>query len=50
MVSKDKMSKKARREMARERRIVWSMSPVTRVKKSGKVYNRMAEKMACRMA
>ena len=50
LISKEKLSKKARREMDLARRNVWGMSPITRVKKSGKVYNRAAVKSACRLA
>lgn len=47
--SREKLSKKARREMDQSRRAVWNMSPVTRVKQSDKAYNRAAAKLACRM-
>ncbi len=40
MISQKKMSKKAQREMARQKRNLWPMNPVTRVKESGKAYNR----------
>ena len=39
-VPKDKMSKKARKELNRQRRKSWEFSPVTRVTESRKVYNR----------
>lgn len=40
MVSRNKLSKKARRELALEKRAVWAFSPVTRVQESGKRYCR----------
>ena len=40
MISKNKMSKKARKELNKEQRVTWGFSPVSRVKPSGKVYNR----------
>ncbi len=40
MVPRDKMSKKARKALAKEKRNVWSMNPVTRVRESGKTYDR----------
>jgi len=40
MIPKDKMSKKARAELNKQKRTTWAMSPVTRVKASKKVYNR----------
>lgn len=43
IIPKRKMSKKAQREMNRQRRAVWSMNPTTRVKPSAKIYRR--EKM-----
>ncbi len=39
-VPKDKLSKKARKELDRRRRTVWSFSPVTRTVDSKKVYKR----------
>ena len=39
-VPREKMSKKARREMDRERRKTWAFSPVTRLKESKKRYDR----------
>lgn len=50
LITREKMSKKARREMDLARRNIWGMSPITRVKKSGKVYNRASVKSACRLA
>lgn len=40
VISRDKMSKKAQRELARQKRNTWPVSPITRVKESGKVYSR----------
>lgn len=39
-VPKDKMSKKAQKEMNRQRRKTWEFSPVTRIADSKKRYNR----------
>ena len=47
MVPKDKLSKKARRELDRQKRETWSMNPVTRVKESGKKYSRKWDRMDC---
>ena len=35
-----KMSKKAAKELAKQKRVTWAQSPVTRVVKSKKVYDR----------
>jgi len=40
LVSKNKLSKKARRELDKQQRVTWDFSPVSRVKPSKKVYNR----------
>lgn len=40
MISKNKMSKKARKELNKAKRVTWDFSPVSRVKPSKKVYNR----------
>ena len=40
MTPKDKMSRKARKEMNAEKRNLWTMNPVTRIRESGKIYNR----------
>ena len=40
MVPRDKLTKKARRALALEKRNVWTMNPVTRIRESGKVYDR----------
>ena len=45
MVPLDKMSKKARKALAQEKRNLWTMNPVTRVRESGKAYNRKSAKM-----
>ncbi len=39
-VSKEKMSKKARKELAKKKRTMWTVDPRTRVAESRKVYNR----------
>ena len=39
-VPKDKMSKKAQKEMNRQQRKTWEFSPVTRIADSKKRYNR----------
>ena len=39
-ISKEKMSKKARRQLDRQRRATWSFSPITRRVESKKIYNR----------
>jgi len=39
-VPKEKMSKKARKELNRQRRKVWDCSPVTKTVESKKLYNR----------
>ena len=40
MVSYHKLSKKARRDHDKQKRIVWEICPISRVKESKKVYNR----------
>ena len=40
MVPRTKMSRKARKALDLEKRNVWTMNPVTRVRESGKVYDR----------
>lgn len=40
MISKNKMSKKARKELDKQQRVTWGFSPVSRVKPSGKIYSR----------
>ena len=39
-IPKAKMSKKASRELAKQKRVTWDISPVTRKTESKKVYNR----------
>lgn len=39
-VPKEKLSKKARKELNRQRRTVWGFSPVTKTVESKKRYNR----------
>ena len=40
MIPKNKMSKKAQRELNNKKRVSWEFSPVTRVKASKKIHNR----------
>ena len=40
MIPRDKMSRKTRKEMDAAKRNVWPMNPVTRVRESGKIYDR----------
>lgn len=40
LVSRDKMSKRDRRALDQVKRSVWNMNPVTRVRESGKKYDR----------
>ena len=46
MVPRDKMSKKARKALAQEKRNLWAMNPVTRVQESKKVYSRKRDRQA----
>ncbi len=39
-IPKDKLSKKAKKELARQKRKTWGFSPVTKVVESKKKYNR----------
>lgn len=39
-IPKAKMSKKARKELAKQNRVTWDMSPVTRKTENRKAYNR----------
>ena len=39
-VPKDKLSKKARKELNRQNRVTWEFSPVTKTVESKKVYSR----------
>ena len=38
--SRDKMSKKARKQLDSSKRKVWDFRPTTRIKPSAKIYNR----------
>ena len=40
MVPRDKMSGKNRRALDRMKRNVWDRNPVTRIRESGRLYNR----------
>lgn len=40
MISREKLGKKARKELDAQRRNLWSTNPVTRVVESKKIYNR----------
>lgn len=40
MTSRNKMSKKAQKELNSQKRVTWGFSPVSRVKTSKKVYDR----------
>ena len=39
-IPKAKMSKKARKELAKQNRVTWEMNPVTRKAENKKAYNR----------
>ena len=39
-VPKDKLSKKARKELNRQKRVTWEFSPVTQAVESKKIYSR----------
>ncbi len=39
-IAKNKLSKKAQKELNRQRRAVWEFSPVTKTVESRKLYNR----------
>ena len=39
-VPKEKLSKKAQKELNRQRRVTWTFSPVTKTVESRKLYNR----------
>ena len=39
-IPKDKLSKKAQKELNRQRRVTWDFSPVTKTVDSKKLYNR----------
>lgn len=40
LVSREKLSKKARKKLATQQRVAWALSPVTRKVESKKLYNR----------
>jgi len=40
MISKNKMQKKAQKELNNQKRVQWDFCPVTRIKASKKVYDR----------
>lgn len=40
MTNKNKMSKKAQKELNDLKRVTWAFSPVSRIKQSKKIYNR----------
>ena len=39
-IPKDKLSKKAQKELNRQRRVIWDFSPVTKTVESRKIYSR----------
>lgn len=39
-IPKAKLSKKAAKELAKQKRVIWNISPITRKTESKKVYNR----------
>ena len=39
-VSKEKLSKKAQKQLNRQRRVTWAFSPVTKTVESKKIYSR----------
>ena len=39
-IPKDKLSKKAQKELNRQRRVTWDFSPVTKTVESKKIYSR----------
>jgi len=43
-VSKEKLSKKKKRELAKANRNVWTINPITRVPKNSKAYDRNKQK------
>ena len=45
-ISRDKLSKKARKELDRQRRTLWQYSPVTKKMDSKKIYNRKTKSHA----
>lgn len=47
-ISKKKLSKKAQKELNRQRRVTWEFSPVTKTVASKKLYNRKKAPMTVR--
>ncbi len=47
-VPEGKLSKKARKELNRQRRVTWAFSPVTKTIESRKLYNRRKNSHDCR--
>jgi len=45
-ISRDKLSKKARKELDRQHRTLWQYSPVTKKMDSKKIYNRKTKSLA----
>ncbi len=45
-VAREKMSEKQKRKIDQSKRVTWTMNPVTRVKPSGKEYDRRKFKAA----
>jgi len=43
-ISRDKLSKKKKKELDKEKRTIWTLNPVTRVPKNPKAYDRNKEK------
>lgn len=46
MISYNKLSKKARKELNAQKRVTWDFSPISRIKPSAKIYNRKRQKGA----
>jgi len=44
-ISKDKLSKGKKKELAKANRNVWTINPITRVPKNSKAYDRNKQKM-----
>jgi len=44
MISREKLSKKKKKELDKEQRNIWTINPVTRVPKNPKAYDRNKEK------
>ena len=45
-VAREKMSEKQKRKIVQNKRVTWTMNPVTRVEPSGKEYDRIKFKAA----